>query len=145
MSVPQDMKIDRGRDRRSLARLIERPLLVRGSPEPAVTPQEDLLAGLEDLCPLPEGRFPFFRQHDVSVLALAQTNGQCTAVVVVVFVLQTRQLCVSTARVQARYDQLLKVLRTGTHEPADFGDVEIADYRFIDPLERFYLTPSAVG
>jgi hypothetical protein len=55
------MEIYRRRDHGSLACLIKRPLLVRGSPDPAISSQEDPLAELEDLCPFPEGRSSFFR------------------------------------------------------------------------------------
>jgi hypothetical protein len=55
------MEIYRRRNGGSPACLIERPLLVRGSPASAIAPQKNPLARLEGLCPFPEGSFSFFR------------------------------------------------------------------------------------
>jgi hypothetical protein len=73
---------------------------MRCSPNSAVTSQEDALAG-DVFCQPSGGTFRFIGQDDVPVLALAGTDGQRAAVIVVVFVFQTREFRIAAPRVQS--------------------------------------------
>ena len=68
---------------------------MRGSPSFTVPSQENALARAATFCPSPKGIPTFIRQDDVPVLSLAQSNRKCAAIIIVIFISKSRQLCIA--------------------------------------------------